>query len=83
MKASRATATAAPLVKFLLFAVVTILATTLLAATIVNISFAPEHTYRAVFSDVTSLEEGTTSASRECASARSKPSVSRTARWPR
>ncbi|MET9670853.1 MlaD family protein, partial [Streptomyces sp. NPDC006475] len=58
MKASRATATAAPLVKFLLFAVVTILATTLLAATIVNISFAPEHTYRAVFSDVTSLEEG-------------------------
>ncbi|MER5461107.1 MULTISPECIES: MlaD family protein [unclassified Streptomyces] len=58
MKVSRATETAAPLVKFILFAVVTVLATTLLAATIVNISFAPEHTYRAVFSDVTSLEEG-------------------------
>ncbi|WP_327326836.1 MCE family protein [Streptomyces sp. NBC_01210] len=58
MKVSRATDTAAPLVKFILFAVVTVLATTLLAATIVNISFAPEHTYRAVFSDVTSLEEG-------------------------
>lgn len=58
MKVSRATETAAPLVKFILFAVVTVLATTLLAATIVNISFASEHTYRAVFSDVTSLEEG-------------------------
>lgn len=58
MKVGRATETAAPLVKFLLFAVVTVLATTLLAATIVNISFTPEHTYRAVFSDVTSLEEG-------------------------
>ncbi|MEU9009079.1 MlaD family protein [Streptomyces sp. NPDC048479] len=58
MKVSRATDTTAPLVKFILFAVVTVLATTLLAATIVNISFAPEHTYRAVFSDVTSLEEG-------------------------
>ncbi|MFE7773269.1 MCE family protein [Streptomyces sp. NPDC057445] len=49
---------AAPLIKFSLFAVVTVLATTLLAATIVNISFTPEHTYRAVFSDVTSLEKG-------------------------
>ncbi|NUK03522.1 MCE family protein [Streptomyces lunaelactis] len=58
MRAGRATETAAPLVKFLLFAVVTVLATTLLAATIVNISFTSEHTYRAVFSDVTSLEEG-------------------------
>jgi phospholipid/cholesterol/gamma-HCH transport system substrate-binding protein len=50
--------TAAPLVKFGLFAVVTILATTLLAATIVNLDFTTEHTYRAVFSDVTGLEEG-------------------------
>ncbi|MWA11601.1 MCE family protein [Streptomyces sp. BA2] len=58
MKTARATDTAAPLVKFLLFAAVTVVATALLAATIVNISFTPEHTYRAVFSDVTSLEEG-------------------------
>ncbi|NUK09076.1 MCE family protein [Streptomyces lunaelactis] len=58
MRVGRATETTAPLVKFLLFAVVTVLATTLLAATIVNISFTSEHTYRAVFSDVTSLEEG-------------------------
>ncbi|MFJ8650087.1 MCE family protein [Streptomyces sp. NPDC093546] len=49
---------AAPLIKFGLFAVVTVLATTVLAATIVGISFTPEHTYKAVFSDVTSLEEG-------------------------
>ncbi|MDN3296557.1 MlaD family protein [Streptomyces ficellus] len=53
-----ARSTAAPLAKFSLFAVVTILATTLLAATIVSISFTPEDTYKAVFSDVTSLEEG-------------------------
>lgn len=57
-KATGARQAAAPLVKFSLFAVVTILATALLAATIVNISFTPEHTYRAVFSDVTGLEEG-------------------------
>ncbi|MET8677263.1 MCE family protein [Streptomyces sp. NPDC004647] len=54
----RATETAAPLIKFSMFAVVTVLATTLLAATIVNISFTPRDTYSAVFSDVTSLEEG-------------------------
>lgn len=48
----------APLVKFSLFALVTVLATALLAATIVNVSFEPKHTYRAVFSDVTGLEEG-------------------------
>ncbi|MGW7367184.1 MCE family protein [Streptomyces sp. NPDC054841] len=54
----RAGETASPLIKFSLFAVVTVLATALLAATIVNISFTPEHTYRAVFSDVTGLEEG-------------------------
>lgn len=58
MKVGRATETAAPLIKFCVFAVVTVLATAVLAATIVNISFTPEHTYRAVFSDVTSLEEG-------------------------
>ncbi|POX44950.1 MCE family protein [Streptomyces sp. Ru71] len=50
--------TAAPLLKFSLFALVTVLATALLAATIVNLSFTPEHTYRAVFSDVTGLEKG-------------------------
>ncbi|MGP4000574.1 MCE family protein [Streptomyces sp. 8N706] len=50
--------TAAPLVKFSLFAVVTVIATTLLAATIVNIRFTPTDTYKAVFSDVTSLETG-------------------------
>ncbi|MFD4142665.1 MCE family protein [Streptomyces sp. NPDC058572] len=58
MRTTRANDTAAPLVKFGLFTVVTVLATALLAATIVNVSFTPEDTYRAVFSDVTSLEEG-------------------------
>ncbi|WP_330247651.1 MCE family protein [Streptomyces sp. NBC_00562] len=58
MRRARATDAMAPLVKFSLFALVTVLATALLAATIVNISFTPEDTYRAVFSDVTSLEEG-------------------------
>ncbi|GHD86946.1 MCE family protein [Streptomyces naganishii] len=50
--------TAAPLVKFSLFALVTIAATALLAATIVNVSFTPEDTYHAVFTDVTGLETG-------------------------
>ncbi|MDG9719720.1 MlaD family protein [Streptomyces sp. DH24] len=58
MSTTAARRTAAPLVKFCLFAVVTILATALLAATIVNISFDAKHSYRAVFSDVTGLEEG-------------------------
>ncbi|WP_405893621.1 MCE family protein [Streptomyces sp. NBC_00104] len=58
MRSTGARQAAAPLVKFGLFALVTILATALLAATIVNISFAPKDTYRAVFSDVTGLEEG-------------------------
>ncbi|HET6355850.1 MCE family protein [Streptomyces sp.] len=58
MRRAHATAAMAPLVKFSVFAVVTVLATALLAATIVNISFTKEDTYRAVFSDVTSLEEG-------------------------
>lgn len=57
-RTSGARQAAAPLIKFSLFALVTILATALLAATIVNISFTPEHTYRAVFSDVTGLEKG-------------------------
>ncbi|MDI9882829.1 MCE family protein [Streptomyces sp. HNM0645] len=54
----RAGETASPLIKFGLFAVVTVLATALLATTIATVSFTPEHTYRAVFSDVTGLEEG-------------------------
>jgi phospholipid/cholesterol/gamma-HCH transport system substrate-binding protein len=58
MSTTAARRTAAPLVKFCLFAVVTILATALLAATIVNVSFDATHSYRAVFSDVTGLEEG-------------------------
>ncbi|MEV6962912.1 MlaD family protein [Streptomyces sp. NPDC051207] len=58
MSTTAARRTAAPLVKFGLFAVVTILATALLAATIVNVSFDPKHRYHAVFSDVTGLEEG-------------------------
>ncbi|MET9434104.1 MlaD family protein [Streptomyces sp. NPDC006551] len=53
-----ARATAPQLVKFSLFTVVTVLATAVLAATIVNVSFTPQDTYTAVFSDVTSLEEG-------------------------
>ncbi|MFH8656498.1 MCE family protein [Streptomyces afghaniensis] len=58
MRTTGARQTAAPLVKFGLFALATILATALLAATIVNVSFAAKDTYRAVFSDVTGLEEG-------------------------
>ncbi|MEU5593245.1 MlaD family protein [Streptomyces sp. NPDC020298] len=58
MRSSGARRTAAPLIKFSLFALVTIAATALLAATIVNLSFTPERTYRAVFSDVTGLEKG-------------------------
>lgn len=51
-------ATAGPLLKLGLFTVVTVSATALLAATIVNVSFTPKDTYTAVFSDATSLEEG-------------------------
>ncbi|MEU2929879.1 MCE family protein [Streptomyces sp. NPDC007251] len=58
MSRSGARQTAAPLVKFSLFALVTIAATALLAATIVNISFIPKDTYHAVFTDVTGLETG-------------------------
>jgi len=58
MRSTGARQAAAPLIKFSLFALVTILATALLAATIVNVSFTPKDTYHAVFSDVTGLEEG-------------------------
>ncbi|MFB7505041.1 MCE family protein [Streptomyces broussonetiae] len=58
MSRSGARQAAAPLVKFSLFALVTITATALLAATIVNISFTPTDTYHAVFTDVTGLETG-------------------------
>ncbi|MEB8341190.1 MCE family protein [Streptomyces endophyticus] len=58
MRASPARRATGPLVKFGLFALVTILATALLAATIVNISGTDKDTYHAVFSDVTGLEEG-------------------------
>ncbi|MEU6097672.1 MCE family protein [Streptomyces sp. NPDC047079] len=58
MRRSGALQTAAPLVKFSLFALVTIAATAVLAATIVNISFTPKDTYHAVFTDVTGLETG-------------------------
>ncbi|MFD9098522.1 MCE family protein [Streptomyces collinus] len=58
MSTSGARQTAAPLVKFSLFALVTIAATALLAATIVNFSLTPKETYHAVFTDVTGLETG-------------------------
>ncbi|WP_330336810.1 MCE family protein [Streptomyces sp. NBC_00557] len=58
MSRSGARQTAAPLIKFSLFALVTIAATALLAATVVNISFTPKDTYHAVFTDVTGLETG-------------------------
>ncbi|MEV7381514.1 MlaD family protein [Streptomyces lydicus] len=54
----KARETLAPLVKFSIFAVVTLLATAMLSATIVNVDVVPKDTYKAVFSDVTSLEEG-------------------------
>ncbi|MER6356452.1 MlaD family protein [Streptomyces sp. NPDC001634] len=58
MRTSGARQAAAPLIKFSLFALVTIAATALLAATIVGVSLTPKHTYHAVFSDVTGLETG-------------------------
>ncbi|MEU4038837.1 MCE family protein [Streptomyces collinus] len=58
MSGSGARQTAAPLVKFSLFALVTIAATALLAATIVNVSLTSKETYHAVFTDVTGLETG-------------------------
>jgi phospholipid/cholesterol/gamma-HCH transport system substrate-binding protein len=53
-----AMSTTAPLIKFGLFATVTLLATTLLAAVIGHVDFTDESTYKAVFSDVTGLEDG-------------------------
>ncbi|MFG2353286.1 MCE family protein [Streptomyces sp. NPDC048521] len=58
MSRAGARQTAAPLIKFSLFALVTIVATALLAATIVNFSFTSKDTYHAVFTDVTGLETG-------------------------
>jgi phospholipid/cholesterol/gamma-HCH transport system substrate-binding protein len=49
---------AGPLIKFSVFALVTILATAVLAATIAGFDFTPTQTYKAVFTDVTSLENG-------------------------
>ncbi|HCA87893.1 MAG TPA: MCE family protein [Streptomyces sp.] len=54
----KAMETTGPLIKFSLFTVVTILATAVLAATIVNFRMTPTEDYKAVFSDVTSLEIG-------------------------
>ncbi|MGH8870344.1 MAG: MCE family protein [Actinomycetes bacterium] len=50
--------TTAALVKLTIFAIVTVLATGLLAATIGNIRFVDSSEYSAVFSDVTGLVEG-------------------------
>ncbi|MGI5135997.1 MULTISPECIES: MCE family protein [unclassified Streptomyces] len=58
MSRTHARQTVAPLVKFSLFALVTIAATALLAATVAGVSFTPKQTYHAVFSDVTGLQEG-------------------------
>ncbi|KNE81755.1 MULTISPECIES: MCE family protein [Streptomyces] len=58
MSRTNARTTAPQLIKLSVFAVVTVAATAVLAATIVNISLTPKETYTAVFSDVTSLEEG-------------------------
>jgi phospholipid/cholesterol/gamma-HCH transport system substrate-binding protein len=56
--ASPSRAVVAPLIKFGIFAVVTILATLLLAATIGNFSFTSTNSYRAVFTDVTGVTVG-------------------------
>ncbi|OEJ23556.1 ABC transporter substrate-binding protein [Streptomyces agglomeratus] len=58
MSRTNARTTAPQLIKLGIFAVVTVTATAVLAATIVNLSFTPKEAYTAVFSDVTSLEEG-------------------------
>ncbi len=50
--------TTSSLVKFLIFAAVTILATGTLAATIANIQLGDKTTYRALFTDVTGLSRG-------------------------
>ncbi|HEX8870927.1 MAG TPA: MCE family protein, partial [Lentzea sp.] len=48
----------APLIKLIAFAVVTILATTLLAVTIANVNLAGATDYKARFTDVTALNKG-------------------------
>lgn len=58
MTSSPSRAVAAPLIKFSIFALVTVLATLMLAATIGNFSFNSTTTYRAVFSDVTGVTVG-------------------------
>ncbi len=58
MTSSPSRAIAAPLIKFGIFATVTVLATLLLAATIGNLTFTPTDSYRAVFSDVTGVVVG-------------------------
>ena len=47
-----------PLLKLIAFAVVTILATSLLAVTIANVNLASATDYKARFTDVTALNEG-------------------------
>lgn len=49
---------AAPFVKLVIFALVTILASYVLIATITNSGYGKQNTYRAVFSDVTGLVKG-------------------------
>ncbi|MET0995008.1 MAG: MCE family protein, partial [Mycobacterium sp.] len=49
---------AAPLTKLIIFVVVTVLATGLLAASIANLGGGGGTKFNAVFSDVTSLNEG-------------------------
>jgi len=49
---------AAPLIKLLVFLIVTSLATYVLAATIANTSFGATNTYHAYFSDVSGLQSG-------------------------
>lgn len=58
MSASPSRAVVGPLVKFGIFAAVTILATTMLAATIGNISFSSTNSYHVVFTDVTGVVTG-------------------------
>ena len=48
----------APLIKLVVFLVVTFLFTYVLAATISNASFGDTNSYKAIFSDVTGLEQG-------------------------
>lgn len=49
---------AAPLIKLVIFVLITVLATGVLALTIENATFTPSDTYRARFSDATSLNSG-------------------------